>query len=58
MRAPRIASKLLAIWLVLCTSLGSLLSWLSGMPLWVGMLIVAAALLVNGLLADVEDSAS
>lgn len=57
MRVPRIAPKLLAVWLLLCTALGGLLSWLSGMPLWGGMLIVAGGLLVNGLVADIEDKA-
>ena len=57
MRLPRIAPKLLVIWLLLCTALGGLLSWVSGMPLWVGVLIVAAALVVNGLVADIEDEA-
>ena len=57
MRVPRIAPKLLAVWLLLCTALGGLLRWLSGMPLWGGMLIVAGGLLVNGLVADIEDKA-
>lgn len=57
MRVPRIPPKLLAVWLLLCTALGSFLSWLSGMPLWGGMLIVAGALFVNGLVADIEDKA-
>ena len=58
MRLPRIAPKLLAVWLLLCTALGGLLSWLSGMPLWGGMLITAVALFVNGLVADIEDEAT
>lgn len=57
MRAPRIAPKHLALWLVLCFAFGSLLSWLSGMPLWGGMLIVAGALFINGLVASIEDEA-
>ena len=40
-----------------CAALGGLLSWLSGMPLWGGVLIVAGALFVNSLVADIEDEA-
>lgn len=57
MRAPRISPKLFAVWLLLCSALGGLLSWLSGMPLWGSMLIVAGALFVNSLVADIEDEA-
>lgn len=57
MRLPRIAPKLFAAWLLLCTALGGLLSWLSGMPLWGGMLIVAGALFLNSMVADIEDEA-
>ncbi len=57
MRIPRIDPKLFAVWLLLCAALGGLLSWLSGMPLWGGMLIVAGALFVNSLVADIEDEA-
>ncbi len=57
MRIPRVAPKLFAVWLLLCASLGGLLSWLSGMPLWGGVLIVAGALFVNSLVADIEDEA-
>jgi len=55
MRVPRIAPKLFAVWLLLCTALGGLFSWLSGMPLWGGMLLVAGGLYVNSLVADIED---
>jgi hypothetical protein len=57
MRAPRISPKLFAAWLLACACLGGLLSWFSGMPLWAGMLLVAAGLIVNGLIADIEDEA-
>jgi hypothetical protein len=57
MRMPRINPKQFGIALLVCTALGVLLSWLSGMPLWLGILIIVGALLVNGLVAEVEDRA-
>jgi len=40
---------------MLCAGGGALITWLSGMPLWLGFAIVAGSLLVNGLVAEVED---
>jgi len=57
MKKPRFNAKLLALWLLVCFVLGGTLSWVSGMPLWAAILIVAAALLINGLIAEVEDRA-
>ena len=57
MPMPRINLKLTVVSLLVCAAVGGLLSWLSGMPFWGGVLIAAAALLVNGLVAEVEDRA-
>ena len=55
MKVPRVAPKPFAIFVVACAALGGLLSWVSGMPYWAAALIVALALMVNGLIAEVED---
>jgi hypothetical protein len=57
MKAPSFNAKLLAIWLAVCVAAGGLLSWLSGMSLWASLPIVAIALFLNGLVAEVEDNA-
>lgn len=57
MPMPRINLKLTVVSLLVCAAVGGLLSWLSGMPFWGGVLIAAAALLVNGLVAELEDRA-
>jgi hypothetical protein len=38
------------------TAFGSLLAWISGMPIWGGIAIIAMALVVNGIAATVEDN--
>ena len=57
MKLAHINLKLLAVWLALCALGGALLSWLSGMPFWGGAAIVAVALVINGVVAEVEDRA-
>lgn len=57
MPMPRINLKLTVVSLLVCAAVGGLLSWLSDMPFWGGVLIAAAALLVNGLVAELEDRA-
>jgi hypothetical protein len=57
MNLPRIAPKFLVVWLALCVLGGALLSWLSALPLWAGVVIVAVALIVNGVVAEIEDQA-
>ncbi len=58
MKLPNINLKLFVAWLALCAVGGTLLAWLSGMPIWGGAVIVAVALFVNAVIAEVEDSAS
>jgi hypothetical protein len=53
----RVQPKLLAAFIVVCAVLSGLLVWLAGMPFWGAFLIVAVALVVNGLVAEVEDRA-
>jgi len=53
----RIVPKLLAAWLALCVLGGGFLSWMSGLPFWAGVAIVAVALFANGIVAEVEDRA-
>lgn len=48
--------KRLIMWLALCVLGGKAISWLSGMPLWGGVVIVAISLFINGLIAEAEDS--
>jgi hypothetical protein len=57
MNLPRINFKLFAAWLALCVSGGALIVWWSGMPFLGGVAIVAAALFVNGVVAEIEDNA-
>ncbi len=57
MKLAKINLKLFALWLALCALGGALLGWLSGMPFWGGAAIVAAALVINGVVAEVEDRA-
>lgn len=52
----RIDPKIFLVWLAICTLLGKVLSWLSGMPFWVSIAIIAVALLINGIVAEIEDS--
>jgi uncharacterized membrane protein YkvI len=55
MKIPQVSYKLFVIWLLLCAGGGALIAWLSGMPFWLGFAIVAGSLLMNGLVAEVED---
>lgn len=55
---PRKASfqpSLLAAFVAICVAFSSLLAWLSGLPFWGAFLIVAGALVVNGVVAEIED---
>lgn len=54
MNLPRVNFKLFA---ALCVSGGALIAWWSGMPFLGGVAIVAVALFVNGIVAEVEDNA-
>ncbi len=57
MNVRRLAPQSVAVWLALCVQGGALLTWLSGLPLWSCLAIVAVALLVNGAAAEMEDQA-
>jgi hypothetical protein len=57
MKLPHINFKLFVAWLALCALGGALLGWVSGMPFLGGAAIVAAALVINGVVAEVEDRA-
>ncbi|WP_338846280.1 hypothetical protein V8J88_21345 [Massilia sp. W12] len=57
MKLPRLNLKYFAIWLAICAAGGGLISWFSSMPFWGGASIVAAALIINGIIAKVEDNA-
>jgi len=57
MKLAHIKFKALAVWLALCALGGALLGWLSGIPFWGGAAIVAAALVINGVVAEEEDRA-
>ena len=57
MKLPNVHPKLFVAWLALCVAGGALLAWLSGMPFWSGAAIAAVALVVNGVIAEVEDNA-
>jgi hypothetical protein len=49
--------KLLVVFCGICCGGGALIAAFSDMPSWGGAAIVAAALLVNGVVAEVEDRA-
>ena len=49
--------KLFVVWCVICYGGGALISRFSGLAFWAGVVIVAAALLINGVIAHVEDQA-
>lgn len=53
---PRIDRTAFFIWLALCLVGGGLLSWFTVVPFWGGSLIVTAALIINGVIAEVEDN--
>lgn len=55
MKMPRVDPKAFSIAAFVCVALGALFSWLSGMPAWISTLIVVAALIINALIAVVED---
>ena len=57
-RTWRLSPRHLAVWLVVAAIGGSILSYFSGLPYWGGMAIVAAALVANGVVAEVEDRSS
>ncbi len=57
MKLPKINTRALVLWLVLCAAGGSLLGWLTGMPFWGGAVLVAFAFVINGVVAEVEDRA-
>lgn len=57
MKLPSINTRLLVLWLVLCAAGGFLLAWLADMPFWGGAVVVAFALVINGVVAEVEDRA-
>ncbi|MDH2918386.1 MAG: hypothetical protein PXX73_04240 [Sideroxydans sp.] len=48
--------KLFGGWLALCGLGGGLISCLSVLPFWGGAVIVAAALVINSVVAEIEDS--
>lgn len=43
------------LWLIACAVVAGLLYWITGLPFAIGFLIVAIALILNGLLAEWED---
>lgn len=49
--------RLLVAFVAICLTLSSILAWLSGLPFWVAFLIVAGALVINGVVAEIEDRA-
>jgi len=57
MKPLRINLRRLGVWLALCGLGGALLGWLSGMPFLGGAAVVGAALVINGVVAEVEDRA-
>lgn len=58
MKVPHINFKLFVVWVALCALGGALLGCLSGMSFFGGALIVAVALVINGVVAEVEDHAT
>jgi 4-hydroxybenzoate polyprenyltransferase len=47
--------KLLAVMLIACAAIASIASWLTGLNVWILMAIVVAGVLINGLVATLED---
>jgi hypothetical protein len=56
MKLPIFNLKYFLVSLVLCASGGGLISFFSGMPFWGGIAIMAFALVVNGVIAGIEDN--
>jgi len=54
-KLPHIRILVLCVWLALCAIGGSIISWLSGMSFLGGAAIVASALFINGVVAEIED---
>jgi Na+/melibiose symporter-like transporter len=51
----RFSPKHFAAWLVVVTIIGSALAYFTALPTWGAMAIVAAALVINGVVAQVAD---
>ena len=47
--------SLLAAFIAICVAFSSLLAWLSGLPFWGAFLIVVGSLVVNGVVAEIDD---
>ena len=48
--------KYTAIGLAIAAIIGALLSWFSDLPFWASFIIVAVAMVLNGILAEYEDN--
>jgi len=45
----------IAIWLLICVLVGSIANYFFGLGFWVAFVITAVALILNGIVAEVED---
>ena len=54
----RFKPKAFALMLIACSALAALAAWVTGLNFWVLAAIVVAAVLVNGLVASIEDKDS
>lgn len=50
--------KLLAGMLIACAAVAAIASWLTGLNVWILMAIVVAGVLINGVIATIEDKNS
>ncbi|MGM8063222.1 hypothetical protein [Vogesella indigofera] len=57
MKLPHVRPLVFITWLVSCMTGGALLGWLSGIPFWGSVAIVSFSLIINGVIAEVEDKA-
>jgi len=56
--ATRFKPKLLVAMLAMCAAIAGVAAWATGLNFWVLAAILVAAVLVNGLIASVEDKDS
>ena len=45
----------ITIWLLICVSVGSIANYFFGLGFWVTFVITAVALVLNGIVAEIED---
>lgn len=56
MMTKQLNLKHTAVGLTIAAIIGTLISWLSGLPFWASFMIASVAMILNGILAEYEDN--